>query len=280
MSLPSGPAVAPWIAHTWAACLGDSIEMMTGARPRVESRAAQPGAAFEETALWWEQPLSMHPQAIMWIGAPEASWLAIGQHLLVSAGIEEIKTAGTRKTYLETTSKALSGLCQAISARAGKTVSCENGAESNSPAEDSLLFEIEIALEDPGPVALRLAISRGLVAALTDDSSGALDSRQPAAPERREVAKTEDNDGSTLDLLMEVELPVSVSFGRADLALKDVLKLTTGSIVELNRGIYEPVEIIVNNCVIARGDVVVIDGNYGVRVQEILSRDRRITALR
>jgi flagellar motor switch protein FliN/FliY len=51
-----------------------------------------------------------------------------------------------------------------------------------------------------------------------------------------------------LDVLLDVELPVSVSFGRAEIALKDVLKLTTGSILELDRTIAEPVEIIVNNC--------------------------------
>jgi flagellar motor switch protein FliN/FliY len=83
----------------------------------------------------------------------------------------------------------------------------------------------------------------------------------------------------TLDLLLEVELPVSVSFGRAQLPLKDVLKLTAGSIVELNRTVSEPVEVIVNDCVIARGEVVVVDGNYGVRIQEITSREKRLKTL-
>ena len=61
--------------------------------------------------------------------------------------------------------------------------------------------------------------------------------------------------------------------------LKDVIKLTTGSIVELNRSIVEPVEVIVNNCVIARGEVVVIEGNYGVRIQQIISRQERLRTL-
>jgi flagellar motor switch protein FliN/FliY len=87
-------------------------------------------------------------------------------------------------------------------------------------------------------------------------------------------------DANPLDLVMEVELAVSVSFGRAELPLRDVLKLTTGSIVELNRGLTDPVEIIVNKCIIARGEVVVIDGNYGVRIQEIVSRDKRMGTLR
>ena len=72
---------------------------------------------------------------------------------------------------------------------------------------------------------------------------------------------------------------MSVSFGRAQVPLKDVLKLTTGSIVELNRSILEPVEVIVNNCVIARGEVVVVEGNFGVRIQQVISRQERLRTL-
>lgn len=81
----------------------------------------------------------------------------------------------------------------------------------------------------------------------------------------------------TLDLLLDVELPVTVSFGRALLPLQDVLKLSAGSIVELNRTISEPVELIVNNCVIALGEVVVVEGNYGVRIRQIASRENRLS---
>ena len=80
----------------------------------------------------------------------------------------------------------------------------------------------------------------------------------------------------TLDLLLDVELPVSVSFGKTQAPLQQVLKWTTGSIVELECMVNEPVEVVVNNCVIARGEVVVVDGNYGVRVREIVSRAQRI----
>ena len=84
----------------------------------------------------------------------------------------------------------------------------------------------------------------------------------------------------SLDLLLDVELPVSVSFGRAQLPLKEVIKLTTGSIVELNRNVSEPVEIIINNCVIARGQVVVVEGYFGVRVQQVISRQERLRTLK
>ena len=84
----------------------------------------------------------------------------------------------------------------------------------------------------------------------------------------------------TFDLLLDVEMPVSVSFGKAQVPLKDVLKLTTGSIVELNRAIAEPVDVVVNNCVIARGEVVVVEGNFGVRIQHVVSRSERLRSLR
>jgi len=83
----------------------------------------------------------------------------------------------------------------------------------------------------------------------------------------------------TLDLLLDVELSVSVSFGRTLLPLKEVLRLTTGSVVELNRSADEAVDIIVNNCVIARGDVVVVDGNYGVCIKEVVSRQDRMRSM-
>jgi flagellar motor switch protein FliN/FliY len=80
----------------------------------------------------------------------------------------------------------------------------------------------------------------------------------------------------TLDLLLDVALPVSVSFGKTSLQIREVLKLNTGSVVELDRLVSEPVEVIVNNCVIARGEVVVVDGNYGVRVIHLASRAERL----
>jgi flagellar motor switch protein FliN/FliY len=84
----------------------------------------------------------------------------------------------------------------------------------------------------------------------------------------------------TMNLLLDVDLPVSISFGRTQLPMKDVIKLTTGSIVELNRSVNEAVEVMVNQCLIARGEVVVVEGNYGVRIIEIVSRQERIRSLR
>jgi flagellar motor switch protein FliN len=78
-----------------------------------------------------------------------------------------------------------------------------------------------------------------------------------------------------LDALLNVDLPVSISFGTTEMPLAEVLKLTTGSIVEFNHLLNEPVSVVVNDCLVARGDVVVVDGNYGVRISEVLARAQR-----
>ena len=72
-----------------------------------------------------------------------------------------------------------------------------------------------------------------------------------------------------LKLVMDVELNVSLRFGQRQLPLRDVLELGSGSIVELDRMVDDPVELYLDGKLIARGEAVVVDGNYGLRVTEI-----------
>ena len=72
-----------------------------------------------------------------------------------------------------------------------------------------------------------------------------------------------------LKLVMDVELNVSVLFGQRQLPLRDVLALSSGSVIELDRMVDEPVELLLDGKLIARGEAVIVDGNYGLRVTEI-----------
>jgi flagellar motor switch protein FliN len=72
-----------------------------------------------------------------------------------------------------------------------------------------------------------------------------------------------------LQLVMDVELNVTLRFGQRQLSLREVLELTSGSVIELDRQVEEPVELLLEGKVIARGEAVVIDGNYGLRVTEV-----------
>lgn len=83
-----------------------------------------------------------------------------------------------------------------------------------------------------------------------------------------------------LDLLLDIPLKVTVELGRTSRPIKDILELSSGSIIELDKLAGEPVDILVNEKLIAKGEVVVIDENFGVRVTDILSKSERLMQLK
>jgi flagellar motor switch protein FliN len=86
-------------------------------------------------------------------------------------------------------------------------------------------------------------------------------------------------DDTNLNLLLDIPLKVTVELGRTSKQIKEILELSQGSVIELDKLAGEPVDILVNNKLIAKGEVVVIDENFGVRVTEIVSQWDRIQKL-
>ncbi len=192
-------------------------------------------------------------------------------HVMHGAGIQDSDAASLKSTFLEIIGQALSGLAQALAARLGREVLQAAGEEVTTPAGEAVWMSVHLKL---GEVTATLVI--GFESALQLALSGNAPSQAESGQEAGQQAGVALGNSKTFELLLEVELQVSVSFGRAQVPLKDVLKLTTGSIVELNRSVADPVEVIVNNCVIARGEVVVVEGNFGVRIQQVISRQERL----
>jgi flagellar motor switch protein FliN len=94
----------------------------------------------------------------------------------------------------------------------------------------------------------------------------------PMAPAHHAVPPLAgDSATSKIGMLMDVELVVTMRFGGRRMLLKDILDLCTGSVVELDQQVQEPVDLLLDGKLIARGEVVVVDGNYGLRITELLS---------
>ena len=273
-----------WLFEDFSSRLAAVFETMAGERPRIEIEqvSEMPPA---DAALRYRQPFSGVPGAV-WVAASETGWSAAGGHVLRAAGIEENDPASLKSTYLETVNQALSGIASTMGGRLGHEVNCAAGEESSAPALDAAWAVLRIDLgAETAKIAIGLDVA--LVTAMVASPAGSPMNDAVSPAKLAEVAAAAAAAGGitgpvnsrTFELLLDVELPVSVSFGRAQVPLKDVLKLTTGSIVELNRSILEPVEVIVNNCVIARGEVVVVEGNFGVRVHHVISRQERLRTL-
>lgn len=94
------------------------------------------------------------------------------------------------------------------------------------------------------------------------------------------LAATEMRDtGGNLELVLDVELPLVVRFGRTVMSLKSLSGLGPGSIVDMGRSPDDPVELLVSDKVVAYGEVVIVDGNYGLRITDLVSKSDRLRAV-
>jgi flagellar motor switch protein FliN/FliY len=82
-----------------------------------------------------------------------------------------------------------------------------------------------------------------------------------------------------IDLLMDINLPMSIELGRTKMSIADILGLGPGSVVELNKLAGEPVDVLVNYKIVAKGEVVVIDENFGVRITQLMTPEERLKLL-
>jgi flagellar motor switch protein FliN/FliY len=107
-----------------------------------------------------------------------------------------------------------------------------------------------------------------------DEGPAALD-QAPAAVAVTPGAAPESGQGPerSLDLLHGVEMTVTVELGRTKMLLRDLLALQTGSVIELDRAAGSPVDVLINDNLLARGEVVVLDDEFGVRILDIVMAD-------
>ncbi len=282
------------LVEEWSTRLGQVLESMADRPPRVIWKPGEGdlGAAAGELAdgygelLWWGQSFSILPDPVVWVGAPAEAWKKLGLRILEAAGIEQAAEGEARSTFQEVLGQSLESLAHALGGYVAGEVACTAGGEGAEAPAVPVFFRVEIHIEGMALPPLLAAFGAPLIETIERAISGSQGAAGPAADSPDETAERAGapaaaaGNSKVLDLLLDVELPVTVSFGRAQLCLKDALKLTTGSVIELNRTVAEPVEVIVNNCVIARGEVVVVEGNYGVRIREIMSRYDRLRTLR
>ena len=115
-----------------------------------------------------------------------------------------------------------------------------------------------------------LDIDRGLGVPRAGECRGARGG--PGAGQRAFAAAAPAN----LDLILDIDLPLTVRFGETEMSLHALTRLAPGSIIDLGRSPDDPVDVLVNGRLVARGEVVVVSGNYGVRIVEVISAADRL----
>src|ERR1700742_2967900 len=94
------------------------------------------------------------------------------------------------------------------------------------------------------------------------------------------VTAVENGADPGIDLLYDIELDATLQFGSREMPLHEVLDLGPGDVVELNRHVSEPVDLVVGDRILARGEVVVVSGNFALRITEVASPQMRLESIR
>lgn len=185
--------------------------------------------------VWWSCGLSFDPSNSILLGASPETWAAL---------FEADEVAAKVTALIEQTARS----------RFGSEVTCLEAERADAPPAEWTSVALTVTREPDAAVVMHLSVSADMEAALGVSPNG---------PPNEEPANAAMN---LSDILMDVTMPVSVSLGRTKMYMKDLLHLTNGSIVELDQDLADEVEIRVNNCVLAYGEVVAVDGNYAVRI--------------
>lgn len=269
-------SLADWLVAQWTSRFSEILLTMADLQPKIHVQQAGSGA-LAEGSLWWRQPFSCCEDAPVWIGAEPEAWNSIGKLVLDAAGVENAPESEIQSTFFEILRQSMSSLATDIGQRIGNQVTCGKGSEAAPETAGMTAFRLDVEISNR-TLQFSLAITDQFCRAIAAASSTAV---EPAANGGQASLPSDVTPESrTFELLLDVEMPVTVSFGRATLKLQDAVKLITGSMIELDRGLNDPVELLVNNSVIARGEVVVIEGNYGVRITEIVTQKERLKQTR
>jgi len=253
------------LIHHIESALGEAIGSLTGKEFTIAWDEGATDPPLLEDAITWQQAFSVVEGPSFWIAAGRDLWESLGKITLEAAGIEEVTDEDCRSTWQEILQLTIAGVAAAMTTDQNREVTASLGSEID--VEPPGLTWLVFSVIDTSNKAWSFKVS-WTAELVSLYAPGAEDVHGPAA--------RGGTSSKTFDLLLEVALPITVSFGRTSMQIREVLKLNTGSIVELERFVSDPVEVIVNDCVIARGEVVVVDGNYGVRISQLASREDRL----
>lgn len=172
----------------------------------------------------------------------------------------------------------------------GQNVEEEVAVTSASPIERPPVYEeAAVHQEVPSPSSIGIQDqNQSSVSSMYMQESVAPPPRQPQIEANIQQAQFANFDApslnrtetNNLNMLLDIPLQVTVELGRTKRSVKEILEMSSGSIIELDKLAGEPVDILVNNRHIAKGEVVVIDENFGVRITDILSQTERLNNLR
>jgi flagellar motor switch protein FliN len=256
--------IAPLLDAWWPEFV-KSAEMFTGETPVAVADPSTPPAVASADVLWHEQRFSRNGDGLVWLGLPTEACIALIQSAADDAD-------GRVALLREIVDQSLKATAQALHTGGFPGLQCTEPYRTDPPpasidGDTTRWFRVG----EGAPMPILIRHDRGLELTLANEPEAVRPVR-PMEPSRA------DDMTPAFDRFIGVQMPVSVVLGRATLKIRDVLKLSVGALVELDARPSDPVDVCVHDTVVARGEVVSIRGNYGVKILEVMTQRERMQA--
>jgi flagellar motor switch protein FliN len=265
----------PWLLSEWAGLLARAIEAF--GVPLAVEIAEAPDEFPEIDWFWWGQQLSLISGYSLWVGAPHRLWRQIGAEALQAAGVEAPEPEDIQDTYREILIQSLFGLATGLTARYHEEVTCGEGAFGAVPPDAGEVGCLSVRSGSGEPALLCFTASAGLIENISQRFRA---EPEPAAAPEPSARENPPARGLPVELILDLQMPISIPLGTCRLNLQETCSLTAGSVLPLSRAANELADLRVNGRVVGRGEIVAVNGHYGLRVRDILSRGERLRQLR
>ena len=246
--------------------LGDALGAMTGTAVRTRPTVGEADVA-------WQVAVQVAGSAAgtVWLGLTQDGATQLVATILGDPSL--VADADIVDTLKELVGQASGG--HAHGAGKGLTLSVETPVAATSPgASDAQHFDLLVGTADPiRLVGWGRTIPTGQQPSRTVAAAAAPPVTAAAAPAPSGTTPR------NLDVVLDIELPITVRFGETQMTLESLARLGPGSMIDLDRSPDDPVDLLVNGRLVARGQVVVVSGCYGIRVNEVVSPADRLRSL-
>jgi flagellar motor switch protein FliN/FliY len=272
------PAPAEYI-QAWSESFSQVVGQIKGS---AVPSAVNPSAAADlppaaESDLWAVVTSTGGLRGEMSLRLAPPTVLRLAQALMSEPDAPEVElTADHREAAVELLRQVAGVVATSAKARWGEIqlrVELAPAAPSWQPATS---FWLHAGEEGPAGMMLEFGLSAALVAELREKAEAAKAAAAPsapsAAPSSPSIPACDSAPGTgtgALDMLMDVQLGLTLRFGSRQMLLREVLDLNPGAVIELDRKVAEPVDLLLDGKLVARGEVVVINGDYGLRVTDV-----------
>jgi flagellar motor switch protein FliN/FliY len=261
-----GPAIANQIMASWTEALVQVLESMTARRSKIESQASN-SPEWEEGTAWWGQRLSILDKPSFWIGAPPKSWTELGRLTLAALGVEKPADSDIATTCRDVMAQTSATVARHLTIQFGREITGGDSVPADRPDDFAApVFKWSL---DAEPISIDGVAAFSAAFLRQCSRIGEPTTAQESCTQA--ISSPTDDGGlvmgvRSVESVPRIDLPVKFVLGRTTLPLRDVFKLGVGSVIELDRSAIEPADVLIHGRLLARGQIIVVNGNYGLKI--------------